>query len=81
MERKNRRKEKMMENKNRFKVHKLFLYASLNPFHLFPFIMQRLNTLKTHQFLTNFNYILFSFILSTVKPNEKTIFLTVFFFP
>ena len=36
IERKNRSKDKMKENKkNKFKVNKLFLYTSLNSFHLF----------------------------------------------
>ena len=37
IERKNRRKEKVKENKNRFKVNKLFINTSSNSFHLFFF--------------------------------------------
>ena len=36
--------------KNKYKVNKLFLYISL---------ILRLNNLKIHKFITNFNYILF----------------------
>ena len=35
IQQKSRRKEKMKENKNWFKVNKLFLYVTSNSFHLF----------------------------------------------
>ena len=68
---KENRKEKWKKNKMRSIVNKLFLYANSNSFHLF---------FSSCKFLTNFNYILFSFIFSIIKPNEKIIFLTIFFF-
>ena len=33
--------------------------------------IQRLNNLKIHEFLINFDYILFSFIFSMEKPNMR----------
>ena len=62
------RKKKV--KKYRFKVNKLFLYVFLNSFHLFSFIIGRLNNLKyIYKFLINFYYI-FIYILHN-KPNIK----------
>ena len=55
--REEKKKEKKSEKKNRFEVNKLFLNASSNSFHLFFFIISRLNNFKIHKFLINFNYI------------------------
>ena len=50
-------KKKYKKIKNRFKANKLFLYVSSNSFHLFSFIMQRLNNFKIYKFQNNFNNI------------------------
>ena len=55
MEKKIERKKK--ENKNRFKINKLFLYYILNIFHGFNSSIYRLNNFKIQKFLNNFNYI------------------------
>ena len=45
------------EKKKGFKVNKLFLNITLNLFHLFSYIILRLNNFKMYKFLINFNYI------------------------
>ena len=67
--------------KNKFKFNKLFLYIFWYTFYLFLFIIAKLNNLKIYKFYINFNYILFPFIFSTVKPNiRKPIFPNISFF-
>ena len=70
------------ERKNKFKFNKLFLYNSLNSFYLFYFIITKLNNLKVHIFLINFNYILFCTIelFSIVEPNMRKLFFIFFIF-
>ena len=65
--------------KNRFKLKKLILYVYSNSFYLFISIIQGLRNLKIYKVLMNFDYILFSFIFSMVKPNMRKSFSLGFF--
>lgn len=71
---KGRRNEKVWKNIKNFKADKLFLDATSYSFH---FILQRLNNLKMHNFLTNFSYILFPFAFSRLSLASES-FLIVF---
>ena len=67
-------KNKIKENKKRLKINKyLFTFLSTYFTFFFNYNYPSYNS-KIHEFLLNFNYIRFCFILSTVKPNIKKLF-------
>ena len=64
-----------MKIKNKFKFNKLFLYVSLNSFHLFFFLITILNNLKTYKILINFNYIyIYIYFFFHSKTKHKIVF-------
>ena len=66
-ERKYRRKIEGKKIKNMFKVNRLFLDVSSNSFNLFLSIIKRLNDLKIHKLLINFNYFVFFIIKLNIR--------------
>ena len=61
----------MKEIKNNLKSINYFYMLFQTNFTYFNSSIQRLNNLKIHEFLINFDYILFSFIFSMEKPNMR----------
>ena len=83
-ERKSRGKVKGKKKQMKIKID----LKSINYFYMlfqtrltyFSFSMERSNNLKIYKFLTNFNYILFSFHISHIETKyKKIIFLSAFF--
>ena len=72
-----------MKNREKGKIKQILKRIFFQTYLIyFSFLMLRLNNFKIHKVLTNFNYILFSFIFYLGHPNIRVnhIFLTFFFF-
>ena len=80
MQGKENKKEKKKWKKKRFEVNKLFLNITLNLFHLFSYIILRLNNFKMYKFLIDFNYLWFDFIFFIIKSNMIKSFSLILFF-
>ena len=76
-------KEKKMRkenNKIKLKLINYFYMLLLIHFAYFYYFISKLNNLKIYKILTNFNYILFSFIFFYIETKyEKTNFLNILF--